>query len=358
MTANTPSSERSYWSRELQRNLLRSRNGLKILSGESFAKLGATPKDVVWRARKAELWHYRRATPARFSTPILLYIGLVSRSYILDLHPGNSLIERLLANGYDVFVLDWGIPDEADADNDLSVYVHQLLPRAIRALLKTSRSNDVNLLAYCMGGTLTLLMLGTKQIPEIRSLVTLATPVDFSKMGEFYQPLVEGKSDPDRMIDETGNVPANIIHNTVRVRRPTGDMVQYANLWEKMWSEDFLEGYQAMRRWVADHIPLPGALFREILKDWIQDNGLMAATSRVAGQAVDLSQIRIPVLSVLAEHDELIPFGAARPIADLLKEAECELVPLKSGHVSLVCGRSVEERTMPILLDWFERHSD
>jgi len=346
------------WTREIERNLFRARNGLKMVSGTRFAKIGATAKDTIWRGRKAELWRYRSTHPRRYRTPLLLYIGLVSRSYVLDLHPGNSLVERLLERGYDVFVLDWGIPDEADAESGLDVYVDELLPRAIRAVLRAAGTEQLNLLAYCMGGTLTLMMMGTRDMPAVRSLITLATPVDFSAMGQFYEPLVSGKADPDRMIDETGNLPANVIYNMVRVRRPTGDLVQYANLWEKMWDADFLEGFQAMREWIVDHIPLPGRFFREVLRGWLVENGFMNRALYLAGRQVDLSRINVPVLCLLAEHDEMIPFDAASPLPSLLTGTDAKVVALKSGHVSLVCGRSVDRRTMPILDKWLHEYSD
>jgi len=358
MSQDSTSVWASDWGREIERNLLRARNGIKFVWGARFSEVGTTPKDTVWRSRKAELWRYRSPNPRRYRTPLLLYIGLVSRSYVLDLHPGNSLVERLLERGYDVFVLDWGIPDEADAESGLEVYVNELLPRAIRAVLRAAQADELNLLAYCMGGTLTLMLLGTRDIPAVRSLVMIATPIDFSKMGSFYEPLLSGKANPDQMIDETGNLPASVVHNMVRVRRPTGDLVQYANLCERMWSANFLEGFQAMRGWVSDHIPLPGRFFREILQGWLVKNGFVTGTLCLAGKPVDLRRIDVPVLCMIAEHDEMIPYDAAIPLPALLTATDAECVVLKSGHVSLVCGRSVENRTMPILDQWLQRHSD
>lgn len=344
--------------REVERTMLRTRNGLRLLGGERFVRTGVTPKDVVWRARKAELWRYHAIGPRRYRTPLLLYIGLVSRSYIVDLHDGNSLVQRLLVAGFDVFVLDWGVPDEADAANGLDVYALDMLPRAIRATLRASGEREVNLMAYCMGGCLTLAMMGVRDDLPIRSLLTMATPVDYRAMGEFYQPLVEGKLDPDKAVDETGNVPAGMIHNTVRVRRPTGDLVQYANLWEHMWKEDFLEGFQSMREWVADHIPFPGAAFRDVYRQWLIGNGFMTGTLTLGGRRVDLGRIQCPTLCLLAEHDEMVPLAAASPLPALLTGTRAEVQLIRSGHVSLVCGRGMERKTLPVMLDWLRRHSD
>ena len=96
--------------------------GCATSEGVTGARRGATPKEVVWQRDKAELWRYRNGT-VRYGPPVLIVHSLVSRSYILDLRPGSSLIEYLTGRGIDVFLLDWGVPDELDAENDLERYV-------------------------------------------------------------------------------------------------------------------------------------------------------------------------------------------------------------------------------------------
>ena len=300
--------------KEIERNWLRTRNGIRMFAGQGYTRSTVTPHDVIWSARKAKLSRYKSDAKRRFSTPVILYIGLVSRSYLFDLQEGNSFVASLLDLGFDVYVLDWGVPDEADADNGIAIYSHELLPSAIRAARRASGSPDVNLVAYCMGGCLTLSMLGTRDDIPVRSLITMATPVDYSKMGEFFDPARGPKFDIDRAIDETGNLPANVIKSMINVRRPTSELVQYANLWQNMWNDQFLEGYEPMREWIADHIPFPGAAFREILEMWLRNNGFMTGNLTVAGKPLDLARITCPTLCLIAEHDEMVPMGAAMPI--------------------------------------------
>ena len=97
-----------------------------------------TPKDVVWRRGRSELWHYRNDN-VRVSPPLLIVFSLFSRSYILDLQPGNSFVERLLDAGFDVYLLDWGVPDERDAANQLEDYVDDYLPAAVERVRQSRR---------------------------------------------------------------------------------------------------------------------------------------------------------------------------------------------------------------------------
>ena len=269
--------------REIERNALRARNGLKYLTGARFVRTGTTPRDLVWSHGKSQLWRYRNDHVTR-RPPIVMYVGLVGRSYVFDLYPGNSFVQKLMDQGFDVFLIDWGVPDEVEARNTIATYTLDLLPRAIDAMLEATGDDEVTILGYCMGGCLTVASLGAGTGLPVKSLILAAMPTDFSKMGEFFEPLRSGSLDPDSIIDETGNVPASLVRTSFRIRKPTSDLVVYANLWQNLWNDQYMEGFQAMNEWVNDQVPFPGAAFREFLSDWLIANGLVNGTLRIAGR--------------------------------------------------------------------------
>src|SRR3954468_20142748 len=86
--------------RDVERSILRARNGVRYVRGTHRPKLGTTPKDVVWRGGGAGLWRYRGAAVPP-GPPVVIVHSLVSRSYILDLRPGSSTVEYLVAAGLD-----------------------------------------------------------------------------------------------------------------------------------------------------------------------------------------------------------------------------------------------------------------
>ena len=87
------------------------------------AMVGQTPKEVVWTLNKAKLYRYIPVVPAeqRHKVPLLLVFALMNKPYILDLRPGNSYIEYMVKQGYDVYLLDWGVPGPEDKDLKLSL---------------------------------------------------------------------------------------------------------------------------------------------------------------------------------------------------------------------------------------------
>ena len=284
--------------------------------------------------------------------------SLVSRSYVLDLYPGNSAVEFLLRDGLDVFLLDWGVPDEADAGNTLEYYVDDGIPAAVAAACEAAGTEDVNLLGYCFGGVLSLLAAARHPELPIRNLALMATPVDYTQMETITALIRDGRLDPDDVVEPTGNVPPDVIENGFKLLKPTAEITQYATLWENLWNDEFMEGYQAMGGWARDHIPFPGAAFAQTVEGLVRPNGLVEGTFELGGEKVDLKAITRPVLNIMAERDHIVPLAAAEPLLDLVGSKEKEELRLAAGHAGLVAGRKAAKVTLPGIAGWFKEHSD
>jgi polyhydroxyalkanoate synthase len=341
--------------RDVGRNLSRARNGVKYVTGIDRPKVGTTPKSTVWRRDKAELWRYEGDAPLTDATPVLIVMSLISRSYILDLHPGASFVKALRAEGFDTYMLDWGIPDERDAQNGLDTYVDELLPAAVQAVLETSGADEVNLIGYCYGGLLSLLLGAAHPELPVASLITMATPVDFDEMGMFGRMFDQDRLAPDDVLDESGNVPPEVIRNAFRVLKPTADVTQYAVLWEKLWDDKQMEAYQVMGQWTRDHIPFPGRAFRETV-ELMREDALVKDRVLLDGRPVSLKDVQWPLLNVIAGKDHIVPAKAAQPVCELVGSARAETLELPAGHVGLVMGKSAAKTTMPKIFEWLHEH--
>jgi poly[(R)-3-hydroxyalkanoate] polymerase subunit PhaC len=344
--------------RDVERSYLRARNGIRYARGSNRPRLGTSPKDVVWRRDKAQLWRYRGG-PVRFEQPLLIVTSLVSRSYILDLLPGSSAVGFLRDRGFDVFMLDWGVPDELDADNGLATYVDEYLPRAVEAVRRETGCRELTIAGYCLGGVLSILYANGHADAPVRNLVLMATPVDFGEMGPMVAALREGRLDPDDLIDETGNVPADVLYSGFFMLAPTTVVAQKATLLEHLWNDEFVRGFQAMAQWARDQVPFPGAAFREVVDQLIRGNALMDGSLRLGGRDVDFGRTGANVLNAMAEKDTVVPMAAAAPIGRLVgrPEGRHELV-LPGGHVTFGTGRSAFRHSLPAIASWLAAHSD
>jgi polyhydroxyalkanoate synthase subunit PhaC len=340
--------------REVERNALRARNGIRMVAGMTQPGVGQTPKEVVWRAGRSELWRYR-SDHIGVSPPLLIVYSLFNRSCILDLLPGNSVVERLLDAGFDVYLLDWGVPDERDADNRFEDYVDDYLPLAVERVRRVSRTEQVNLLGYCFGGVLSLLYAAHHLDAPLCSLTALTTPADFQQLGPLGD--IAGGLDLDTVLDGDGNLPANIILQGFRSIQPTAEITQYVDLWERLWSDEYVATYQAITGWATGHIALPGGVARQ-MQQMVRENTMITDRLVVGGDRVHLSDIAVPFLHILANRDDIIPEESAAPLIGLVGSPDKRELRLDAGHVGLLVGRTAARTTLPTLIDFLKQRSE
>jgi polyhydroxyalkanoate synthase len=338
--------------REIDRTAARATNGLKHLSGFSAAEVGQTPREAVWSRDKVTLYRYSALAAPQRHSPVLLVMSLVTRPYVFDLRPGNSLIARLVEDGHDVYLLDWGTPDAVEAGNTLETYCDEYLPHACRAVLETSDASGLTMFGYCLGGVFCLLTAaGHPELP-IRSIALLATPVDFAELGPMANLLKTGRLEPEEVLDDTGNVPASTLLEGFRMVAPTGDVQTLLSLWNSLGDDDALAAHQALVRWSGDHIPFPGAAFRQIVDLFIRRRCLVQGRVPLGGREVDLSTMNLPVLDIIGTKDHLVPRPASEPLATVLKGAKLESLHLPAGHAGLILGRKAQREFIPAILEW------
>ncbi len=330
---------------------------------------GQTPREVVWAKDKVRLYRYEPAVEERFPVPVLLVYALILRPYILDLLPGNSFVEYLLDEGFDVYMLDWGIPDEEDKDLSFENYVLDYLPEVVEQVLATSEAEELTLFGYCQGGTISAMYAALFPQGAVKNLVLLTTPVDFAPEdpGIFGLWTLWSRQEyfnPDLLLGPSGNVPADLIsrfiENTTRVPRPFADMsaATYENLQKSIGQGDSTtDAFLAVSEWVDDGVPFPGKAFRQWIRDFYQRNKLIKGELELRGQRVDLSNIGCSVLNVAGEKDYICPLPQAEPTTGLIGSQDKEFLALDAGHIGLMCGPVGRNEFWPRVRDWLEPRS-
>ncbi|MGB3302634.1 MAG: alpha/beta fold hydrolase [Gordonia sp. (in: high G+C Gram-positive bacteria)] len=341
--------------REVERNALRARNGIKMAAGISSVETGQTPRDLVWRNGRASLYRYRN-DDIRYRPPLLIVFSMISKAYILDLAPGNSFIEHLLHGGFDVYLLDWGEADERDALNGFEYYVDGVIPAAVREVCDRSKADEVSILGYCFGGVFTLLHGAHHPDSPVRTHTVMACPVDLEPMDIGVSML--GGADIEELLDDNGNVPADVVYSAFRSLTPTADITGYVDLLEKLWNDDYVKAYQAMNGWASDHVPLAGELARQLVDQLLERNALVNGTFVVDGDRVSLKAIKVPFLAVLGEKDHIVPAAAASPVMDLVGSEQKTELRLPAGHIGLVVGRTAAKTTVPTIIDFLQKQSE
>src|SRR4051794_13531012 len=141
-----------------------------------------SPKEVIWTLNKSKLYRYVPVVPAaeRHRVPLFLVFALMNKPYILDLRPGNSFIEYMVKQGFDVYLLDWGDPGPEDKDLKFDNYVLDYLPRAIRKVKAVSGSDEFSMLGWCIGAILATIYAALRPDDGLKNLILLTAPLDFT----------------------------------------------------------------------------------------------------------------------------------------------------------------------------------
>jgi polyhydroxyalkanoate synthase len=313
--------------------------------------VGATPHHVAWTENKWRLLHFVSPSPLprpRFATPIVIVPSLINRWYVLDLGPGRSLIEWLVAQGHDVFCIDWGTPADEDRYLTWDDIGGRYIGRAVRIAARYGRRGAVHVLGYCLGGTLATSYVAA--FPDhVASLLALAAPVDFEHAGIMATWTRTPTFDVGALVEAFGNVPWQLLQASFHLLKPTTTAQKTVALLERAWDDEFLETFLATELWGNDNVSFPGACYARYIDELYRGNRLVRGGFSVAGRPAELAAIRCPLLALAFEHDHIVPLASAAPLVDLVASGDKQLVVQQGGHVGAVVSRKAADRLWPIL---------
>jgi polyhydroxyalkanoate synthase len=297
----------------------------------------------------------------RHPVPLLLVFALMNRPYILDLRPGHSFVEFMVNQGYDLYLLDWGIPGPEDKDLKFDDYTLDYLPRAIRKLKTVSGSKEFSLLGWCIGAILTTIYASLRPDDGLRNLVLLTAPLDFSNKENitFAKWTDERYFDIDKVLATFGNMPGEMIDYGAKALKPVENYItNYVKLWDKVDDPRVVEAWHAMNTWVSDNIPLAGGAFRQLIVDLYRNNRLMKGELMIRGERVDVSQIKANLLTVIAKGDHITPPCQAESINGMVSSRDKEVFHVAGGHIGIMAGSGAAKTTWPHIDGWLGKRSE
>jgi polyhydroxyalkanoate synthase len=313
-------------------------------------QLMPTPRDVVLEDGPAKLMRFRSNAPPSKAAPVLLVPSLINRWYVLDLRKGASLSEALVRAGHEVWLLDWGIPQDEDRHwgwDDL----FRRLNRMHKRVRRETGAKQLSVLGYCMGATVSGIH-AAMQPDTIASFVNLLGPFDFSHAG-ILGLMADARWFDAGVVAEAGNVSATQMQSAFQLLRPTGTLSKWVSLMEKGFDPAFREGYDALEAWASDNIPFPAAAYQTYIEELYQKNALVHGAHHALGKRVDLSAIRCPVLTITASRDAICPPPAALGLAQVCSAEKKEHLEVPGGHVGAVVGSRAAKDLYPRLVEWF-----
>jgi len=345
---------------DLEIALKKYKTGMQIILEGARAETGQTPKEVIWTKNKARLYRYAPTIEKQYPVPLLMVYALINRPYVLDLQPGNSIIEYLVGHGFDVYLLDWGIPGDEDTHLTFDDYVLDYIPRAVKKVMRTSHAEEFSLLGYCMGGTMAAMYAALFPDLPLKNLILLTCPIDFTpdNIGLYALWTDERYFNPDLVVEAFGNVPGEFLDIGTRMLKPVNNYAgSFLTMWDRIMQDKSLNTWLAMNKWVNDGIPFAGDAFRQWIRDFYQHNKLVKNEIKLRGQPVDLSKIHCSLLNIAGKKDHICTLPQSEAIMNLVSSQDKEFLVLNAGHVGLLTGSEARENLWPGLRTWLEQRS-
>lgn len=331
--------------------------GFQNLINAEKIDAGVTPRVEVYREDKLRLYRYESpAEVVKSPRPTLIVYALVNRPYMIDLQENRSIVRRLLAAGQDIYLVDWGYPDEADRALTMDDYINGYLDRCVDLIRKRHRLDGINLLGICQGGAFSLCY--TSLHPDkVHNLITMVTPVDFKTpdniLSAWVQPI-----DIDLLVDTLGNVPGGLLNWSFLSLKPfslTGQ--KYLGMVDVLEDEEQLKNFLRMEKWIFDSPDQAGETFRQFIKEFYQRNGFLNGGVKLGGHEVDLKNITCPLLNIYAEQDHLVPPDASRALRDLTGSGDYTELSFAGGHIGIYVSGKAQKLVPPAIADWLDERA-
>ncbi len=321
------------------RDVERSGDLLKISQTDTEAfevgrNVAVTPGKVVYRNALIELIQYAPTTEKVHARPLLIVPPWINKFYILDLRPEKSFIRYAVDAGFTVFVISWVNPDERHADKTFEDYMKEGLLEATDVVREITGEKTINVLGYCVGGTLlgtTLAWLSARGERPFASATFLAAQVDFSEAGDLRVFTDEAQLRAlEEMMAERGYLDGSRMANVFNMMRARDLIWPYVVnnylLGKKPFPFDLLY-------WNQDSTRLPAANHSFYLRTFYRDNLLAKGKLRFAGERLDLARVRLPIYELATIEDHIAPAKSVFKGARLLG-GPVRFVLGGSGHIA------------------------
>lgn len=314
------------------------------------------PRELVFQNDKVKLYHYRSKSNNPNPIPLLVVFATVNRPEILDLFPETSFIGRLLENDMDVYLLDWGYPDNDDRLISLNDYICKYLHHCVEHIIERSQQPKINLLGICQGGLICLCY--AILFKTIKNLVLVTTPIDFQTkenvIGKMFKQL-----DVDGLVDLVGNISGNWLTNFFISLRPF-ELVgkKYLRFIDNLSDDDKTRRFLRVEKWLYDAPDQTAASFKELIHEFYQQNKLIKGNYYLGGQRIDLKNLTVPVLNIMAEEDEIIPVSSSRCLKKYAGSQDYTQQIFPSGHIGIYVSDKVGKAMPACIADWIKTRNE
>jgi polyhydroxyalkanoate synthase len=299
--------------------------------------LAMTKGKVVYQNELVQIIQYEPLTKQVFKTPLVIISPWINKYYILDMQAENSFVKWAVEQGHTVFITSWANPTAAHKDITFEDYMTKGLASAIATAMEATGEKEVNVIGYCIGGTLLTILLSYWKAHGIKSPVKSATffttLLDFEDSGDLTLFTDEAQiSAMEESMSEKGYLDAWHMHTTFNMLR-ANDLI---------WSfvvNNYLLGREPfpfdLLYWNSDSTGIPGPAHSFYLRQMYLENNLVKPGKfKIKDTAIDIREVDTPAYFISAIEDHIAPWKATYKSAKLISGKDVTFTLAGSGHIA------------------------
>ncbi|MGM0578593.1 MAG: alpha/beta fold hydrolase [Myxococcota bacterium] len=304
--------------------------------------------------------------PGRVGDPLLLVPPLMVTAEIYDISPELSAVSFLVGQGLDVWVVDFGAPEEDEAGMGRTLDDHVLAVDAAIEEIHRRTGRAVHLVGYSQGGMFAYQAAAYRQSEGLASVITCGSPVDMRRNlpVRLHDTLAErvlavARQAVDGVIRDLEGLPGTLTSRGFKLLAPRQELKQLVGMLGLLHDREALERREPKRRFLGGEgfIAWSGPAFRSFVDQFVVENRMRSGGFVIAGRTASLADIDVPILYFVGSRDDLARPGSVRAICDAAPRAECHEVDVPAGHFGLVVGSRAMGETWPAVADWVRWHA-
>ena len=286
---------------------------IRMVDDEAFEvgrNIAMTPGEGVYQNDLMQLIQYAPQTEQVYRRPLLIMPPWINKYYILDLREKNSFIRWAVQQGLTVFVISWINPDARLADKSFADYMKEGPLAALDAIEQATGEKEVNVIGYCLGGTLlaaTLAYMAARKDKRFTAATFFTAMIDFAEPGELGIFIDEQQLQAlETRMNARGYLEGSEMATTFNMMR-ANDLI---------WSfviNNYLLGKDPfpfdLLYWNSDSTRMPAAMHSFYLRKMYVENKLIQPGGiELDGVPIDLSTVNIPKFILSTREDHIAPW--------------------------------------------------
>ncbi|WP_196776904.1 alpha/beta hydrolase [Haloechinothrix halophila] len=337
------------------------RNALALAFGDGVEPPHATPSTVLHDEPHQVLRRFSGPTPSAASSttaasdatsptsPVLLVPPLAAPANCFDLRKGQSLAEFLVETGRRTYLVDYGEIGFADRRMGMEDWIDEIIPNAIRRASAAENGAAVDVVAWSIGGTLSLLTAAAHQELPIRSITAVGSPIDYSKL-PMLQPWrrvgkLTGGEPVTSVYRLAGGIPGALVRTGFSVTALDRTLTKPAFIARNLLDTDALGKMQAVDRFMSAMPAYPGRFYGQVNGRLIIHNDLARGTLKLGARRIHLADVTVPVLLVAGTTDVITTEAAARAGTSVLTGTSVRFTTTRGSHLGILTGPDARETT-------------